>query len=349
MPRHLTHGALRKQIASRRLDPLYVLLGDDDAAKDRVVSTLVETVEPDLRAFNVERIYLRDMKAEESKAGRIVDAARTLPMLVPQRIIIVGDAEKLAGKDEDESATAPRSEEDNSPSLAQRPAATARSASKAAKAAAAGESDALEAYFRSPSPETALVFVLPGLKEPARRPFKVLFEHASVVLLARQAPADEIREGIENQVRLAGLSIDARAVRLLAERAAGDKSRARIETERACLFAAGRGRVTLEDVEATVGPPASSDSWALVRKLESRAAGEALRELDVLFAKGGLPYMILGQIRSFVEAKMFTKAAVEALLRADLDIKTSTGDPKASLERLIVELVGRDEGKGRKR
>ena len=34
-------------------------------------------------------------------------------------------------------------------------------------------------------------------------------------------------------------------------------------------------------------------------------------------------------------------AAVEAVFRTDLAIKTSAGDPRALLERLVVELCGR--------
>jgi hypothetical protein len=54
--------------------------------------------------------------------------------------------------------------------------------------------------------------------------------------------------------------------------------------------------------------------------------------------------MILGQLAWFVRTKVPAPkagAAVEAVFRTDLAIKTSAGDPRTLLERLVVELCGR--------
>jgi hypothetical protein len=59
---------------------------------------------------------------------------------------------------------------------------------------------------------------------------------------------------------------------------------------------------------------------------------------------GAVPYMILGQLAWFVRTKVpapRVTSAVEAVFRTDLAIKTSAGDPRALLERLVVELCGR--------
>ena len=53
--------------------------------------------------------------------------------------------------------------------------------------------------------------------------------------------------------------------------------------------------------------------------------------------------MILGQLAWFVRTKMppqFVGAALEAVFRTDLALKTSRGEPRVLLERLIVELCG---------
>jgi hypothetical protein len=51
---------------------------------------------------------------------------------------------------------------------------------------------------------------------------------------------------------------------------------------------------------------------------------------------------VLGQLAWFVRDKMNDPrripAAVEALFRTDLDLKSSGGDPRVLLERLVVEL-----------
>ena len=53
--------------------------------------------------------------------------------------------------------------------------------------------------------------------------------------------------------------------------------------------------------------------------------------------------MVLGLVRSVVERTVAPRdmpRAVDALLRTDLALKTSGGDPRVLLERLIVELCG---------
>ena len=57
---------------------------------------------------------------------------------------------------------------------------------------------------------------------------------------------------------------------------------------------------------------------------------------------GAVPYMILGQLAWFVRTKVpapKVSAAVEAVFRTDLAIKTSAGDPRVLLGTdLVVEV-----------
>jgi hypothetical protein len=86
----LTTTILRKQLAAGETDPLYMLVGADDLEKSSVAAEFAEMVEEDLRAFNVERIY-----GGETKVDALIDAASTLPMMAPRRVVVVADAEKL--------------------------------------------------------------------------------------------------------------------------------------------------------------------------------------------------------------------------------------------------------------
>ena len=86
----LSPAALRAQIASRTLGPVYVLTGPDDQEKTAMASLFGDLVEPELRAFNVERFYGTDAKPRD-----IVEAARTLPMMVDRRIVVVLQADRL--------------------------------------------------------------------------------------------------------------------------------------------------------------------------------------------------------------------------------------------------------------
>ena len=86
----LTTTILRKQLAAGETDPLYMLVGADDLEKSSVAAEFAEMVEEDLRAFNVERIY-----GGETKVDALIDAASTLPMMAPRRVVVVAEAEKL--------------------------------------------------------------------------------------------------------------------------------------------------------------------------------------------------------------------------------------------------------------
>ena len=82
--------------------------------------------------------------------------------------------------------------------------------------------------------------------------------------------------------------------------------------------------------------------------LQRGEAGEALRELALKLDAGEVPVMILGQLAWFVAHEAGAAAgrtAVDAVFRTDLALKTSRGEPRVLLERLVVELCG---GEGRR-
>ncbi len=73
-----TPAAVRKQITAGKPDPLYLIVGDDEAEMSHLAADLSGMVEDELRAFNVERIYASD---KSSTPAAIVEAARQLPMM----------------------------------------------------------------------------------------------------------------------------------------------------------------------------------------------------------------------------------------------------------------------------
>jgi DNA polymerase III delta subunit len=87
-----TPAAVRKQITAGKLDPLYLIVGDDEAEMSHLAADLSGIVEDGLRSFNVERIYAID---KSSTPAAIVESARQLPMMAPRRVVVVLRAEKL--------------------------------------------------------------------------------------------------------------------------------------------------------------------------------------------------------------------------------------------------------------
>ena len=89
----LAPSALRNQIDSGQLDPVYLVRGTDEYEKDEIVETFESAVEEELRPFNVDRFD--GMDAAKVSVGDLLGALKTLPMMAPKRLVIVQRAEVL--------------------------------------------------------------------------------------------------------------------------------------------------------------------------------------------------------------------------------------------------------------
>jgi DNA polymerase-3 subunit delta len=332
-------AAVRKQIAERALQPVYLIIGDDDAEMSRLAADISSIVDDELRAFNTERIYA---DARGFKAAAIVEAARTLPMLGDRRIVVVLRAERLL-----------------KPKRRGR-AAGEEPAGDEAEASAA-DTDVLEAYARSPEPLTTLVLVASDA-DRTRRLYRTLVKSATVVEcwglkgLARdprdvkgwelERIAREAAALVTRTVKEAGRTIEPVAARLLAQRAGTDIVTLRGDLERLLLYVGERKTIGARDVQEIASGETLQDQWALAEAIVQRDVRKALRQLGLALESGSVPYMILGQLGYCVREKVAAAdagrvpAAIEALFRTDQEIKSSGGDPRVLLERLVVELCG---------
>jgi DNA polymerase-3 subunit delta len=323
---------VRAAIAKRALDPVYLLLGDDEAEMSRLAAEISGVVEDELLAFNMERIYAGE---KGTTAASIVEASRQLPMMGDRRVVVLLRGEKLLkpkrrGKAKDEDAE----EADSEP---------------------AGDLDALGDYVQNPVPSTTLVLVAADV-DKTRRAGKAIMKHATVVECwglksGKDSRAADFRQAarvaeqlVRKAVAEAGQQIDPAAARLVAERAGVDIVRLRGDIERLMMYAVGRPRITLADAQEVVSAESAQDDWAVTNAIQQGNAREALRLLALALDAGAVPYQILGQLGWFVRDRMADArripAAVDALFRTDLDLKSSGGDPRVLLERLVVELCG---------
>jgi DNA polymerase-3 subunit delta len=302
-----SQAEVRNQIASGRVSPIYLLLGQDEAGKVALAGEFVELVDQDLRAFNVDRLY-----GGETTASEVVDAARTLPMMAPKRVVLVLHADRLLN---------PKRESE----------------------ASAKDLDALENYVKAPVESACLVLAADAL-DKRRSLTKQLLSRAVIVECSGPADIGEAARWVRDRITQEGKTIDARAARLVAERTGPDIGRLRGDVERLLLYAGTNKAITENDVKEVVGAPTSQDDWGVTRAIERGAPADALRELALLMDGGVVPYIILGQLAWFARTKMPSQRltpAVDAVFRTDLAIKTSAGDPRVLLERLVVELCGR--------
>jgi DNA polymerase III delta subunit len=160
--------------------------------------------------------------------------------------------------------------------------------------------------------------------------------------VARQA-----EQLVRQVVADAGQQIEPAAARLVAERAGTDISQLRGDVERLLLYATGKRQISLADVREVVSAESAQDDWAVTNAIQQGNAPEALRQLALSLEGGAVPHMVLGQLAWFVREKLSAvdprrvPRAIDALFRTDIDLKSSGGDPRVLLERLVVELATR--------
>jgi DNA polymerase-3 subunit delta len=320
---------VRKDISAGKPAPVYLLVGDDERALSVLANEFTSLVEDDLRAFNHDRFHATDKGVTPES---VVEAARTMPMMAPRRIVVVTRAEKwlkpVRAGAEDERTT---------------------------------EMGALEQYVAGPVPETTLVLVAADV-DKTRRLTKALYKQATVVEAWGFKSDREIRGGelgqiirqaqdwVQREAKAAGRTVDPDAARLLAERAGADMTRLRADVDRLLAFAGERTRLTREDAEEIASDKTSQDRWAVPNAIERGDAATALRELALALDAGVVPYLMLGQL-AWVARDRLARAnpsaardAIGAVFRTDQAIKSSGGDPRVLLERLVVELCQASSG-----
>ena len=328
--------AVRKQIAQRKPEPVYLIVGDDEVEMSRLAAEFVDLVDEELRPFNAERVYAGERGVTPAA---IVESARTLPMMADRRVLVVLRAERLL-----------------KPKRRGRAAADAEAAGDGDEPPS--DLDVLEAYIREPVPQTTMVLVAADA-DRTRKIYKALQKQAAIVECwglkgSRDAKGIDLRQVartaealVKEAVAAAGQEIDGPAARLIAERAGTDIGRLRGDVDRLLLFAAGKPKITRADAEEVVSAETAQDDWAVTNAIQRRDAADALRQLALALDAGGVSYQILGQLAWFVREKMpmtnprQVPAAIEALFRTDMDLKSSGGDPRILLERLVIELCGR--------
>ena len=151
-------STLRKQLAQAKPDPVYLIVGDDEAEMAKLAAEINALVEDELRAFNAERFYAGEKGVTPSA---VVEAARILPMMADRRVVTVMRAEKML-KPRRRGKGAQAEVEDD------------------ADAEAPTELDVLEAYVRNPVPQTTLVMVAADV-DRTRKLYKTLLKQGTIV------------------------------------------------------------------------------------------------------------------------------------------------------------------------
>ena len=302
----ISQAEVTRQLESGKLAPIYLIVGSDEAAKIALAGSFIDLIDEGLRAFNSDRLYGGEVRVLD-----VIEAAQTLPMMAPRRIVLLLHADRFLEPKKESKETE-------------------------------RELEVFEAYVSSPVDTCTLVLVADSL-DRRRKVAKLLLSKSTVVDCSGPSDKVGIAKWVRDRASQEGLAIDARVAQLVAERVWPDISRLRSDVDRLVVYAADKKSITEDDVKEVIATATTGENFGVANAIERRDARGALLELAVLIDGGAAPQMILGQLGWFVRTKVPNQkvdAAVEAVFRTDLAMKTSAGDPRVLLERLVVELCG---------
>ena len=334
----LAVDALRKHYKTGALAPIYLIVGDDAKLVEQLVDGIEATIDSADRVFSVDRLYAME---DGGSPVDIIASARTPSMLGGPRVVIVLRSERLFKPKRGGKSTEVEDDDDG-----------VADDSASSDAADVGP---IEDYLKKPVEGTTLVFVAAAI-DKTRRITKKLVEAAQVVDCSglETRTANDRREAearataqVQAEMTERGRSIEKPALKLLIERTGYDINQLRGAVERLLLYSQDRTSISIDDVREVVGEHAFVDDWAVINSIGNGNAGEALRALALRLERGDSPHGIVGQLRWWVSTRLAeaepdrVRPAIDGLMRTDLALKSSGGDERVLLERLVVELTGK--------
>ena len=237
------------------LKPGYVLAGDEIFLLDRCRAAVVKAFVPtDLRDF-----CLSDLDLGGTSIFEVLDRAQTPSLMSPFQVLFIRNVRQLY----------------------------TRGAKKE-------EFAALDRYFRSPNPQALLIFIADFLRIPSdarrmdmddknryERLSETLGEHCGMVELARVGEEDAMRWAVAT-AQEAGLRLEPDAARELVDALGADMMLVSSELEKLLLYALGRGKITLGDVETMVLGAKQRSLYELTEAISARDRVRALALLHGL-------------------------------------------------------------------
>ena len=237
------------------LRPGYVLAGDEVFLLDRCRAAILKGfVPPELRDF-----CLSDLDLTTTSIFEVLDRAQTPSLMSPFQVIFVRNVRQLytRGAKKDEFA-------------------------------------ALDRYFKSPNPQALLLFIADFLRIPSdsrrmemddknryERLTETLGQHCGMVELARVNEDDAMR-WIVATAQAQEVRVDADAARELVDALGADMMMVSSELEKLLLYATGRGRITLGDVETMVLGAKQRSLYELTDAISAKDRARALALLHGL-------------------------------------------------------------------
>lgn len=258
----ISAGELLARLEKGRHVPAILLLGEEAYLRDTCRAQLIDRFVPEAaRAWAVSRF-----SADRGEVQAAMDQSQTLPMLSPQQLVFLEDAEAI-------ESFAEKKRED---AIKQ-----------------------LESYLENPASFTILVLEATGLDQRMKLA-KLLVEKSLVVEVGlgenqgdRQSSAIALAKVIAKDE---GIEFEKGAAEDLAEAVAADLQRLKTEIVKLATYASERKLIRRQDVAAMVISEKTATVWELADMLATRQSKRALDFLDCILREGEEPLQILGAL-----------------------------------------------------
>jgi DNA polymerase III subunit delta len=271
----------RSEVEGRRLRPAYVFVGDEAFFRKQCRDAILEhLVPPSLREFS-----LFELDLGETDLAEVLDRVRTPSLMAPFQVFFVRGVKNLFGR-----------------------------------GASDGRLKLIEEYCSRPNPDAVVIFVADHLSIPAdprrmdlvdkeryQRIRETLGRYCAIIELGRVEESDAAR-WIGEYAGARQVKIDADARRELVDSLGGDMMMISSELEKLILYAAEKGRITLDDVETMVLAAKQRSLYELTDAISSRDPARALEVLDALLSTVDGEEASIGHL--FMLAKTFRQMLV---------------------------------------
>jgi DNA polymerase-3 subunit delta len=251
----VTPDELMAETRSGQTRPVYLVIGEEQYLAERMLAALrAAVVVGGLGQFNEERLV-----AGETDVDRVLAAAKTVPMMAKQRLIVVRSLERWEPRAHDaESSDAEQVETTK-----------------------AGPLDRLAEYASAPFTTACLVLV--ATKIHGSRKLMTLARKGGFLVLCEPLARGALPAFILREAKDRGHPMEAAVADLLAEIAGPDLSSVADGIERLSLFV-GPGKPLTEDAIATcIIRMRQSTVWELIGAVGKRDLGPALRALEDVY------------------------------------------------------------------
>lgn len=235
--------ALARSLASDRRGGVFFLFGEEEHLKEEAVSAIVEAhLDPTTRDFNFDQLRGNELSAEN-----LASIAATPPMMAEWRVVVVRDAQALAG--------------------------SARSRAL------------LEDLLKQNLPGLALVLVA-TLPEKGKAQIYDRLKRAATAVAFPQLAASDLPGWLVARARQDGYELPVDAARALGGAIGSELGILMQELKKLYDYVQQRKKITIDDVQAVVGGIARQNRWEWFDMLGERRFAEARMALPVLLDSG---------------------------------------------------------------